>query len=356
MADTIKVLQMNSMSIWRGGEESVFLLCQELMSLGISLTLACRGGSPTDQRARAAHIPVINLSLRNAIDLPSAWSLANYCRENAVDIIHAHNGRDYWLACLAKSFYPKVKVVITRRILAPLKETMLHRWLYKKIDKAVAISTAVKNGITVFPPEKVTVVYNGVDIQKFAAAAPGSLRKELGIEPGTKLVGMVGQIHVSKGHLTLLQSISEILALCPDTVFVVIGGGDSSELQKMNSAVRFLGQRNNIPELMKDMDVFVMASQNEPFGRVTVEAMAAGVPVVGSNSGGTAELITDGESGLLIPPEDPARLAQAVIKVLSDDKMAAKFKAGGLKAAQNFTGEQMAQNYMKLYRQILAEK
>ena len=344
---------MNSMNIWRGGEESVFLLCQELMSSGVNLILACRGGSPTDQRARSAHIPVINLPMRNAIDLPSVWSLVKYCRENSIDIIHAHNGRDYWLACLAKALNPQLKVVITRRILAPLKETLLHRWLYAKIDRAVAISQAVKNKITVFPSEKVTVVYNGVDVQKFSIASPGVLRKELGLESGTKIVGMVGQIHASKGHHTFVRSIPEILAACQDTVFVVVGGGDSSELQKMNGDVRFLGQRSNIPEIMKDLDVFVMASQNEPFGRVTVEAMAAGVPVVGSNSGGTAEIITHGESGILVSPEDPTMLAQAIIKILTDKKIATKFKEGGIKAAQNFTGKHMAENYIKIYREIM---
>lgn len=353
MSDTIKIIQMNSMSIWRGGEESVFLLCRELMALGVSVVLACRDESPTDQRARDANIPVVNLPLRNAIDIKSAWTLANYCRENAIGIIHAHNGRDYWLACLAKTFNPQLKVVITRRILAPLKNTRLHRWLYKKVDQVIAVSQAVKNAITVFPSEKITVVYNGIDIQEYSAASPGALRKELGLAAGTKIVGMVGQIHPSKGHWTLLRSIPAILSANPDTVFVVVGGGDSSELQEMNGDVHFLGARSNIPEIMKDLDVFVMASLNEPFGRVTVEAMAAGAPVVGSNSGGTAEIIADGETGLLFPPEDPAMLAQAVIKVLTDDQLAAKLKAGGIHTANRFTGKNMATNYKNIYHGIM---
>lgn len=353
MPATIKIMQMNSMNIWRGGEESVFLLCRELMSLNVRLVLACRSASPIDQRARTAKIPVINLPLRNAVDLESAWSLANYCRENSIDIIHAHNGRDYWLASLAKAFYPNVKVVITRHILAPLKKTLLHRWLYKKIDQAVAVSQAVKHSLTVFPPGKVAVVYDGIDIQKYFAASPGVLRKELKIAADTKIVGMVGQIHASKGHLTFIQSIPEILAVHPNTVFIVVGGGDSSELQKINSEVRFLGKRSNIPEIMKDMDIFVMASRNEPFGLVTIEAMSAGIPVVGSNSGGTAEIITDGESGLLVEPDDASKLAQAVIRILTDEKLATKLKEGGINVVHKFTGNNMARNYLTIYNEII---
>lgn len=353
MADTVKILQMNSMSIWRGGEECVFLLCQELMTLGVGVVLACRGGSPIDQRARNTNIPVINLPLRNAVDFRSAWVLAKYCRENSIDIIHAHNGRDYWLACLAKTLNPKIKVVITRHILAPLKETMIHQWLYKKIDKVVAVSQAVRQSITVFPSEKLAVVYNGIDIEKYAASLPGALRKELGLAAATKIVGMVGKIHASKGHLTFIRSIPEIVSAKPDTVFVVVGGGDSSELQAMNGTVHFLGARNNIPEIMKDLDVFVMASRNEPFGMVTVEAMAAGTPVVGSDSGGTAEIIIDGETGLLFPAEDAEMLAQAVIKVLADENVADKLRAASIKTANMFTGKNMAINYKKIYCDII---
>jgi glycosyltransferase involved in cell wall biosynthesis len=296
---------------------------------------------------------VLNLPLKNSIDVKSAWKLANYCRQNSIDIIHAHNGKDYWLAGLAKIFNPKLKVVITRHILAPLKTTKPHRWLYNKIDKVIAVSQAVKKAITVFPPEKIAVVYNGIDIEKFAAAPAGKLRKELGLAATTKIVGMVGRVNASKGHLTFIQSIPEIIAQNPDTVFIVAGGGDTEELKKINSDVYFLGERGDIPEIMKDLDVFVMASHNEPFGLVTVEAMASGTPVVAANSGGTAEIIADGANGLLFPPEDPARLAQAVIKVLTDNKLAGKLKAGVINMAQKYDIEAMATNIRNIYQDVL---
>lgn len=346
----LKVIQINSMKNWGGGEAHVFLLCREFMALDVSVVLVCRPGSAIDQKSREANIPVLNLPLKGALDLKSAWKLAKYCRENSIDIIHAHLGRDYWTAVLAKIFYPKLQVVMTRHIRAPLKNDVLHRWLYKKVDKVIAVSQTVKKAITIFPPEKITVIHNGIDIDKFSAAKPGILRGELGVGAETKIVGMVGRVNPSKGHETFLQSIPEIQAKCPNTVFVVVGGGEYiSELQRMNRAVHFLGPRGNIPEIMKDLDVFVLASWNEPFGLVTVEALAAGVPVVATNTGGTAEIITDGETGLLIPPKDPVKLAQAVKRVLSDEKLADKLKEGGVRRAKIFNIRDMAINTLNVY-------
>ncbi len=354
---SIKVLQMNSMNMWGGGEVHVLLLCKQLLALGDSVVLACRSGSAIDQRAREEQIPVLNLPLKGAIDIKSARRIANYCREHSVDIIHAHNGRDYWIAVLAKCFYPNLKVIITRHILSPLKETFLHRWLYKKIDRVISVSQAVKNRISVFPSEKITVIHNGIDINVFYAAKPGMLRKELNLSSATKIVGMVGRVHPSKGHATFLESIPTIVSQYPDVVFVIVGDGEYvTQLKKMNAPVHFLGKRNNIPEVMKDLDVFVMASLNEPFGLVTVEAMAAGAVVVAANSGGTAEIIVDGESGLLIPPKDPARLAEAVVKMLNDDNLATKLREGGIERAKQYNIDNMVLNTQKIYCDIQSSK
>lgn len=345
---------MNSMNMWGGGEVHVLLLCKQLLALGDSVVLACRSGSAIDQRAKEEQIPVLNLPLKGAIDIKSARRIANYCREHSVDIIHAHNGRDYWIAVLAKCFYPKLKVIITRHILSPLKETLLHRWLYKKIDRVIAVSQAVKSRISVFPSEKITVIHNGIDINVFYAAKPGMLRKELNLSPATKIVGMVGRVHPSKGHATFLESIPAIVSRYPDAVFVIVGDGEYvAQLKKMNAPVHFLGKRNNIPEVMKDLDVFVMASLNEPFGLVTVEALAAGAVVVAANSGGTAEIIVDGESGLLIPPGDPAKLAEALIKILSDGQLSTNLEKGGLKRAKQFDSVGMVNHTRKTYHNIL---
>ncbi len=353
---SLKIIQLNSMKIWAGGEVHVVLLCNDLRALGETVTLSCRPGTPIDQKAREATIPVLNLPLSGSLDLKSAWQLAKYCRENSIDIIHAHTGRDYWLATWTKLFYPKLKLVITRHIRCPLRNSAIHQWAYQKVDKLIAVSQAVRSCITNLPSSKIAVIYNGIDLERFSTARPGILRKELNISPETKIIGMVGRVNPVKGHETLIESIPEIRAKFPDTVFVVIGGGDYiATLQTISKDVVFLGMRSNVPELMKDLDVFVLASWDEPFGLVTVEAMAAGIPIVATNTGGTLEIITNEETGLLVSPKDAKQLAQSVIRILTDRNLADKLRTNEVIHSKNFSIKEMAIQIRKLYYEVLGK-
>jgi glycosyltransferase involved in cell wall biosynthesis len=352
------LLQINSAKNWAGGEVHVFLLSKELIALGEEVTLVCRSGSEIEKRFRAEDIPVVNLPLKGAADLKSARLLARYCREHNETIVHAHLGRDYWTALLAKVFNPDIKVVLTRHILVPLKKTIFHRWIYKKVDKIIAVSKAVAATLTQFPVAKVTVIYNGIDLDKFTAAKPGKLRAELGLDNTTKIVGMVGHVSSHKGHDTFLKSIPAIQEKCPDAKFVVVGddfrdGEYISQLKKLNDDVSFLGPRTNIPEIMKDIDVLVVASLIEAFGLVTVEAMAAGVPVVATDIGGTSEIVTNGETGILFSPNNAAELATAVITLLTNQQLAQHFiNKGQAKVNAMFSLKQMAAKTLEIYRSI----
>lgn len=353
----IKIMQISSMKIWAGGEVHVVLLCNELIKLGINVTLACRPGTFIDKNAREAHISVINQPFSGAADLKSARQLAKYCEVHSIDIIHAHTGRDYWLAVWTKFFYPKIRIVITRHIQCPLKNSVLHRWAYQKVDKVIAVSQAVRRSLTSFPSEKVTTIYNGIDIEKFITAKSGVLRKKLAVSEATKIVGMIGRITPIKGQDTFFRSISDISAKVPDIVFIVAGACDDKDyiekLKNINNKVIFLGMCDNVPEIMKDLDVFVLASLEEPFGLVTVEALAAGIPVVATNTGGTTEIITDEETGLLIPPEDASKMAEAVIRILTEGGLANQLRASGLNRAESFNLKKMTRSTLAVYCEVL---
>ena len=335
------------MKIWAGGEVHVVLLCNELRALGETVILCCRPGTPIDQKAREANIPILNLPLSGSLDFKSAWQLAKYCRENSIDIIHAHTGRDYWLATWTKFFYPKLKLIITRHICCPLRNSAIHQWAYQKVDKLIAVSQAVKSCITNLPSSKITLIYNGIDLERFSTAQSG---KE------AKIIGMVGRVNPIKGHETLIKGIPEIRAKFPETVFVVIGGGDYiTTLKSISNDVIFLGMRSNVPELMKDLDVFVLASWDEPFGLVTVEAMAAGIPIVATNTGGTLEIIINEETGLLIPPKDASKLAQAIIRMLTDAELSKRVRTNEVIRAKSFSIKEMTINIREIYYEVLAK-
>jgi len=155
----------------------------------------------------------------------------------------------------------------------------------------------------------------------------------------------------------------------PKAHFVVAGRASGVESQQFQNRLlqsiknrglegrfHFLGFRSDIPSIMKSLDILVMPSWKEPFGRVVVEGQAAGCPVIGTNAGGIPEIIQDGVNGLLIPPKDPSSLAQAIIRLSLDATLRDRLGQAGLRSAQRFDVRQHVELIQKLYDAILSSK
>lgn len=362
-----RVVHINSASGWAGGEVHVFLLCQQLAARGHEVVLICRPGSAIDAKFRANSLPVYNLPLRNAADLFSAWQIAAFCEKRQADILHAHLGRDYWLAALAKLFRTGPRIVFSRHLLFAPKGGSIHRWLYAQADKVIAVSAAVArvllaSGIVV--ADKLVTIYNGINTERFSSTRPGLVREELHIAPATAIVGMVGHVSPHKGQETFVLAMPAILARHPDTAFLVVGddfreGEYIRQLKRLaeglgvGNKVFFLGPREDIPEIMKDLTVFVSASKTESFGLVVAEAMAAGKPVAAAAVGGVKELVVTGETGLLFPPEDHEALAAAVAELLGDRELARRLGASGaVRAKENFSVATMTDKTLDVYSDL----
>ena len=184
------VLQVNSAPGWAGGEAHTLALCAGLPACGCAVTLACRAGSAIAERAAAMHVPVFTPPLRHAVDLPSALQLARFCRRQGVDVLHAHQARDYPLAALAGMLAPELRVVVTRHLLFPLQTGSFSRWMWRRIDAVIAVSAAVRNVVAAHPdiaPEKIVMIPNGIETARFSAASPSPLREELALPSDARL-------------------------------------------------------------------------------------------------------------------------------------------------------------------------
>lgn len=148
---------------------------------------------------------------------------------------------------------------------------------------------------------------------------------------------------------------------CPDARFLLVGDGEMrSVLQAqvhalgLSDRIVFTGFREDIPALIAGMDVFVLPSINEGMGRVLVMAMALGKPIVATRVGGVAELLADGEAGLLVPPRDPAALADATTAVLQDATRARALAEAGRRRAPRYSANAMLQALAKVYREVMS--
>jgi glycosyltransferase involved in cell wall biosynthesis len=229
----------------------------------------------------------------------------------------------------------------------------------------VTVSEDLKGFVTQrtgIPSRLLRVIYNGIDA--FPNVDPheqARLRSEIGLDSQDQIVGAIGSLYPVKGHRFLIEAVPAIIEACPKARVLVVGRGDQEVHLKeqvknlgIERYVYFLGLRQDISRLLSIMDVFVLPSLSEGLSVATLEAMASARPVVATRVGGNAELVADGETGILVPSEDSHALAKSIADVLLDSSRARLLgKRGRARVEQRFQMHMMVSEYRKLYEECL---
>ena len=212
------------------------------------------------------------------------------------------------------------------------EDRALVRRLTPRMDHLIGVSTSIVHKIAdegrVGAP--VTLIYNGVDLQRYDHQEPCcTLREEYGLPAEGPIVGVVARLEAEKGHPTLIDAWPHVLAEFPDATLLIVGEGSRREALEaqvaalgISRSVVFTGRREDVPAVTAALDVAVLPSYREAQGLTILEAMALSRPVVASNVGGIPEMIEDGKTGLLVPPHDPGALATAIARLLGDHPLA----------------------------------
>jgi glycosyltransferase involved in cell wall biosynthesis len=245
------------------------------------------------------------------------------------------------------------------------------RGFFRQTDRIFTRSAAIRDGFAgdppFMPPADLPLVYSGVDVARFHPGIDGqAVRHELGIADDVPLAAMIARFQDVKGHHTFQAMVRLVAQTRPDVRFVVAGedvhGVSADAAYKarivaahtgdpdLHTRVTYLGFRPDAERIIAAADVVVVPSRFESYGRVGVEAMACGRPVVSTSAGGPSETIIDGETGLLVPPEDPSALASALLRLLADpDERARMGQAGRARALAHFSAEAMARPYIAAF-------
>src|SRR5208283_1822527 len=211
-------------------------------------------------------------------------------------------------------------------------------------------------------PYRVVTVHTGIDLSRFDPDnTPALLRQELGLGASAPVIGTVSILRIKKGHQILLEAIPMVLEKIPDAVFVFAGDGPqreniSNEINKsgLSGKVFMLGLRQDIPAILKSVDIFVLPTLQEAHGGVFVEAMAMRKPVIGTDVGGVGEVIKHGVNGYLIGPRNAKALAEAIIEMLGNKEGIAAMGAEGRKMVEEqFSTEKMCASMYALYASLL---
>ena len=365
----MRILQISSARNFGGGEKHLLDLCRGLVGRGHEVFVALR---PTNKwQEKFDFLPPENfmhVSIRNSFGIFSAQRIADFVREKNILVIHAHVARDYIPASLACRIAKTPKLVLTRHVLFPMKP--FHRFALKNVAKVIAVSDAVASELeTIFPKEKIAVVPNGIEVETWSNANRENLRREFrfahDISFDALLIGTVGELKLLKGQRDFILAAKIIAEKFPATHFVIVGKDNSvnqnfrSELKRLvkvfNLENRFLWLNwvEETAPLLHALDVFVSASHSESFGLAILEAMASAAPIAAAATEGAKEILRDGETGLIVPIQEPVALAEAIDKLLTDENLRAKLgKQAQEFAKQAFSLERMIEETEKVYKQL----
>lgn len=306
---------------------------------GYDSHLICLKGSKVADLSRSQNLNTIEF------DQPSnyfSFSARNGFRQVITklrpQVFFSHRTKDLWHLSPLLKRHPDIRLFsFARMFIRGIRKTdFLHRWIYSRVDKMIALSQIQKSFLlTSLPLEdlKYVVIPNGVDTKKFAPRPQNSsIRQSLGAGKDHVLIGLVGRLDIQKGHREFVEAARLISKDHPRVRFAMIGGentGEQNESAKqikqlidqlnMNSLIKITGHRSDIPNVLNSIDIFCMPSYEENFGNVMLEAMASGVACVGTNSGGTPEMIAEGHNGVLVRPKDSEALAGGLLDLVEDE-------------------------------------
>ncbi len=323
---------------------------------------------------RAKRVGLVTSALRGARalgtlvfeTLPAALRLSRVFRDENPDIVHVCNGfRGNMDAILAARICGIPCIVHSKGF---DKHSFVERLFAPGVAASVCMTMAIEEHCRaqgVRPPEY-NVVYDGLDLAEFLPTRGSSdVREELGIDPDAPVVGVVGNIQEWKGQLILLHAVAKLRAEFPNVVALIVGGVHRSgmayaeRLQKfieergLSANVVMTGARDDVSDLMNCMDVVAHTSvRGEPFGRVIIEGMAVGKPVVATRAGGVPEFVDDGDNGLLVEAGDDDALAETLRNLFTDSGLRASLSAGALRAVRRFSVENHVSEMTKIYDRV----
>jgi glycosyltransferase involved in cell wall biosynthesis len=231
-------------------------------------------------------------------------------------------------------------------------------------DCMVALTEAERNDYVAFSvsnPDKIVTIHSGVEIERYMKAEVeiADKKRSLGLDPKELVVGSIGWLLPIKGPMHLLRAMARVWQSHPETRLLFVGRGDMEEQLRaeafrmgVSDKVTFLGWRNDIPEIIHTLDILVLPSLNEGMGRVLVEAMAAGKPVVASRAGGILDLVKHGHNGFLVTPGDVVGLSLAIEELVRDERLRNEMGSRGRTVAKNYSVEKMLREIDALYSSL----
>ena len=364
MSKLPNILHISTPKSWRGGEQQLAYLYEELKEKGLTQYILCRKNSALAQNGKSKGWNIIECRKTIAVDPFFARKVKLVCNQKKIDIIHAHDSHAHSFAVISASLFSnKTPIVVSRRVDFPISKTSIKKYNHANIKRILCVSDAIKK-ITEPDIENKSVlktIHSGIDLSKFSLSGKRSkkLRNEFNISDNIPLIGNVAAIAPHKDYYTFINTAEELLKRNIKAKFFIIGTGPMEEeikffctQKKINDHIIFTGFRTDIHEILPELDIFLITSETEGLGTSIIDAFACKVPVVATRAGGIPEIVKHEKSGLLAEVKDTKELANHVERILNGSIDKAKIIAEQQEILKKFsksvTAEKTLQEYLSI--------
>ena len=378
-SERIRVFLLVTSSAGGAGVQA-YQIARDLDPGEFEVTVALGPGYPLDEDFDRLETAVEYLSLSRNLspftNLRGLFQVWRRLRRRRYDVLVTSCSLAGFVGRLAAAFVPAARAPLTVHILQVYASRpyqfalrrIFFRWVERRLDRLttryVAVSRAGKRyGVEtgIMAPEKVEVIFNAAELPDPRPGARAAVRTALGFDAHAPVVGTLGRYEEQKGLEYFLHAAARAAAVRDDVRFCIVGDGPlRGELEALacrlgiGEAVRFTGWRKDVPEVLAALDIFCLASLWESFGIVLAESMLAGLPVVATRVDGIPEVVEEGETGLLVPPQDAETLAQRLVSLVEDpERRRSMGCAGRARAEELFSVNRMVRSYACFLRDLV---
>lgn len=354
-----------------GGAETVFIQLADLLrEQGYQSVVVIRGAGWVEDELKRRGLEPLVIPAKGSFAIGFLLKLRRLVRRQKIDIIQSHLlGSNVYAAMVG--LLTGTPVVATYHGMVDINPSERFRGIKKTamalgISNYVVVSQSLMESIDrqkLLDRAKTHVIYNGIDCKRYARDLPQELKAGLNLPDSAILVGSLGNIRPAKAYDVLIQAAAEVIRRHPSVHFVIAGHPKEpliTQLQELvdesgvSGHVHFIGFQQNPGHFLGQLDHFVLSSRSEGFSISTIEAMAAGLPVLATRCGGPEEIISHGENGWLVPPDEPGLLAQALCMFLDDGVLREKIALCGKDHVNNkFSVSTMIDDYKRIYQNVI---
>lgn len=360
-----KTLFVSSPKSWRGGEQQLYYLLSEFSNQNKKFAIICPFNSPLYQKCKHHNWEVYSFKKRGLLNIGIARSIIKIAKQNGFDLLHANDSHAHSAVIWANKMGLKLPIVLSRRVDFPIKNTFfsLKKYNFKYIKAIVCISEFVKKILEPSIQNKSTikVVHDGIDVEKFKFAEKNyGLKQKFAIPNNHLIIGMVAAYAPHKDYYTFIKAAEKVLNINNQLTFFAIGeGGERIEMEKiikqkkLDKKIILTGFIDDIPGVLKDLDIFVLSSKTEGLGTSILDAFASKVPVVATNAGGIPEMLIHQQTGLISNVGDDTEMANNILKLIQNNTLKDNLTINAFEKVKDFSFKKMALGNIEVFDNVM---